>query len=241
MKRTFDFTVAFFTLLLLCPIIIIALVAVWIQDFKNPFFIASRVGRHGVLFPMFKIRTMIIGAEKSQVDSTSADDMRITAIGRRLRQFKLDEVPQLLNVVMGQMSLVGPRPNVPREVALYTEIEKELLTVRPGITDIASIVFADEAEILSGRENPDLAYNQLIRPWKSRLALLYIHSNSFYLDIQLLLLTIINVVNRSYALNKLAAIAIKLGADKDLETVCLRSCELHPTPPPGSCQIVEHR
>lgn len=241
MKRIFDFTVAFCVLLLLSPVIIIALAAVWMQDFKNPFFIASRVGRHGVLFPMFKIRTMIAGAEKSQVDSTSADDMRITAIGRRLRQFKLDEVPQLINVIMGQMSLVGPRPNVPREVALYTEIENKLLTVRPGITDIASIVFADEAEILRGHKNPDLAYNQLIRPWKSRLALLYIHSNSFYLDIQLLFLTIINVINRSYALKRIAAIATKLGADQALSTVCMRNCELNPTPPPGSSQIVEHR
>ena len=111
---------------------------------------------------------MIINADSSGVDSTSATDSRITSIGHVIRRFKLDELTQLWNVFLGDMSLVGPRPNVRKETDLYTIPEKLLLTVRPGITDISSIIFSDEGDILANKKDPDLAYNQLIRPWKSR-------------------------------------------------------------------------
>ncbi len=138
---------------------------------------------------MIKFRSMTSDAWKSGVNSTAAGDARITRVGKWLRRWKLDELPQLLNVLSGDMSLVGPRPQVMAEVELYTEEEREMLTVRPGITDLASIVFADEGEILSGSRDPDLLYNQIIRPWKSRLALFHVEHRSFALDLEVLCLT----------------------------------------------------
>ena len=121
---------------------------------------------------MVKLRSMIINADKNKVDSTASDDMRITRVGMMIRAYKLDELTQLINVLKGDMSLVGPRPNVQRDVDLYSETEKRLLSVKPGITDFSSIIFSDEGDILSGLDDPDIAYNQLIRPWKSRLGIL---------------------------------------------------------------------
>ena len=109
---------------------------------------------------------MKINADKSGVDSTSNKDPRITGIGRFIRKYKIDELSQLFNVFLGSMSLVGPRPNVKRDTDLYTSLEKDLFLAKPGITDFSSIVFADEGDILEGHLDPDLAYNQLIRPWK---------------------------------------------------------------------------
>ena len=127
---------------------------------------------------MIKLRSMIVNAEKSKVDSTSSNDPRITKIGKIIRKLKLDELSQLFNVFIGEMSLVGPRPNVKRETDLYTEVEKNLLRVKPGITDFASIIFSDESEILKNVDDPNISYNQLIRPWKSRLGLFYIKKQS---------------------------------------------------------------
>ena len=124
---------------------------------------------------------MIVKADQTGVDSTAGDDKRITPIGRLVRKLKLDELSQLWNVLKGDMSLVGPRPNVPREVALYTSDENKLLEIRPGITDLSSIIFADEGDILHGAEDPDLRYHQIIRPWKSRLGLLYVKKTGFIL------------------------------------------------------------
>ena len=118
---------------------------------------------------MYKLRTMIINADSTGVDSTSSNDNRITSVGKFIRKFKIDEISQLINVLLGDMSLVGPRPNVLREILMYTDLEKELLTVKPGITDFASIVFSDEGEILSDSDDPDIDYNQLIRPGKGYL------------------------------------------------------------------------
>ena len=133
---------------------------------------------------------MIVNADSSGVDSTSTDDNRITKVGSLIRQFKIDEIPQLINVLLGQMSFVGPRPNVRSDVDLYTKKEELLLTIKPGITDFSSIIFSDEGEILSGSKDPDLKYNQIIRPWKSRLGILYIQNASFLLDFKLLKLDI---------------------------------------------------
>ena len=190
---------------------------------------------------MIKIRTMVKNADASKVDSTSADDARITAVGHVIRKCKVDEIPQLINVLLGHMSLVGPRPNVERDVALYTEEEKQLLTVRPGITDISSIVFSDEGDILAGRPDPDLAYNQLIRPWKSRLGILYVEKRSLVLDIKLIFLTLGVIVDRASVLKKISSIVSLLGGSRELVNVCLRDAELQPTAPPGSNKIVEAR
>ena len=147
---------------------------------------------------MIKLRSMIINADKNKVDSTSSNDPRITKIGKFIRKFKLDELTQLYNVFIGEMSIVGPRPNVRRETKIYTSVEKKLLRIKPGITDFASIVFSDESEILKNVDDPDITYNQLIRPWKSRLGLFYIKKQSLILDITIIFLTILNSFSRKF-------------------------------------------
>ena len=183
-KRSFDIFTSFFGLLFLSPILFLAIFLVWKEDKRSPFYVTKRLGKNNKLFKMIKLRSMSVDADKSGVVSSSDNDIRITSIGQKIRRYKLDEFIQLWNVLIGDMSLVGPRPNVKDETDLYTNIEKKLLSVRPGITDFSSIVFSDEGNILKEKNNPDLAYNQLIRPWKSRLGLIYVKNRSFLLDIK---------------------------------------------------------
>ena len=242
MKRAFDIIAASVGLIVLSPVLVVISVAIWLQDFHSPLYIATRVGRNNRPFRLMKFRSMVIRADRSGVDSTAGDDPRITRIGKFIRRTKLDEVPQLLNVLAGEMSLVGPRPNVERETALYTSDERRLLSVRPGITDLASIVFADEGEILRVSDDPDIRYNQLIRPWKSRLALLYVDgSRSVALDGRILWLTIRSAIERDAALVGVAAVVRQLGGDESLARVALRRDPLRAAPPPGSNTIVQTR
>lgn len=240
-KRSFDFIMATVGLLILFPVIILALIAVWLNDYKNPFYIPQRIGINGKPFKMLKIRTMIADADKAGIDSTSADDERITAPGHLIRKFKLDELIQLYNVIKGDMSLVGPRPNVGSETALYTNVEKRLLNVKPGITDLSSIVFSDLAEILQGSEDANLTYNQYVRPWKSRLSLFYIENRGFLLDICIIILTLVSVFSRITALNGTGLILRGLKAPDELIGVSRRDKPLKPYPPPGSDSIVTVR
>lgn len=241
MKRLFDIIVSVLGLAMASPVLMPVIFLVWIQDRYSPFYIASRVGRGEGLFRMVKLRSMVINADKSGVDSISNNDNRITLIGRFIRRFKLDEITQLWNVLKGDMSFVGPRPNVKRQTDLYTNDEKLLLSVTPGITDFSSIVFSDEGEILADKDDPDLSYNQLIRPWKSRLGLFYVNNRSFWLDIRLIVLTILAMVNRNKALIGNSNLLSKIGADRELVEVSKREMELIPTPPPGSTQVVISR
>lgn len=241
MKRLFDITASAAGLLLASPILVPAMIAVWLQDFHTPFYMAPRVGRGNRLFRMIKLRSMVVNADRSGVDSTGAHDRRITAVGRFVRKYKLDELTQLWNVLIGDMSLVGPRPNVQRETDLYTEVEKKLLTVKPGITDFSSIVFSDEGEILADKPDADIAYNQLIRPWKSRLGIFYIEHSSVALDIRLCWLTAVAIVNRPSALSGVADLLQRLGARADLVEIAYRRRQLEPCPPPGATEIVTAR
>jgi len=236
-----DITVAAAGLLILSPILITVSFIVFLQDFHNPLYIAPRVGKQRKMFKMVKLRSMIVAADKSGVDSTSTSDNRITWIGRFIRKIKLDEITQLWNVLIGDMSLVGPRPNVERDVAIYTEEELHLLDIRPGITDFSSIVFSDEGDILEGSEDPDLDYNQLIRPWKSRLGILYIIHQSMLLDIKLILLTVTSIISRQKALNGINRILSKLSPDEKLIEIVKRESKLIPYPPPGVDIIVSSR
>lgn len=240
-KHTFDFIVALVGLVVVSPVILFFMFLIWSQDFKSPFYVANRVGRGSKAFLMIKLRSMRVGASSSGVDSTATDDNRITPLGRIVRRFKIDELPQLLNVLLGQMSLVGPRPNVEREVSIYTEKEMSLLSIRPGITDIASIVFSDEGEILNGKPDPDLAYNQIIRPWKSRLGLFYIEKQSFILDLILIYLTFLSGFDRARALKSLHRIVTQLGAERELAELVLRRKVLVASAPPGSNKIIKKR
>jgi lipopolysaccharide/colanic/teichoic acid biosynthesis glycosyltransferase len=240
-KRLIDLIAAATGLLLASPLLIPVMIAVWLQDYHSPFYIAPRVGRDGRLFPMVKLRSMVVNADKSGVDSTGAADKRITAVGRFIRRYKLDELTQLWNVLIGDMSLVGPRPNVKRETDLYTPVEQKLLTARPGITDFASIVFADEGDILADKPDPDLAYNQLIRPWKSRLGIFYVEHQNALLDLRLCILTVKAIANRNGALKSVSKLLQKLGAPTDLIRIANRVDPLVPLPPPGSNQVVMSR
>lgn len=241
MKRLFDLLASGCGLVAASPVLIPTMIAVWWQDKHSPFYIAPRTGKGEKPFRMVKLRSMIINADKSGVDSTSASDKRITKVGQFIRSYKLDELTQLWNVFLGDMSLVGPRPNVKRETDLYTPVEKKLLTVRPGITDLASIVFSDEGEILKNSKDPDLDYNQLIRPWKSRLALVTVERSSLFLDLKIVFLTAVAIVSREKALAGVVSILESIGADSELIQVARRNQPLRPTPPPGASEIVTSR
>ena len=241
MKRIFDLVFSFLGLIFLSPIIIFACICIYLQDKHSPFYIAQRTGKNNKNFNMIKLRSMIVNAEKSEVDSTSSNDPRITKIGKIIRKLKLDELSQLFNVFIGEMSLVGPRPNVKRETDLYTDVEKNLLRVKPGITDFASIIFSDESEILKNVDDPDISYNQLIRPWKSRLGIFYIKKQSIQLDILIILFTILSFFSREISLKLVNKTLKKLNAPRDLCDLSLRKKKLKPTPPPGSNEIVLKR
>lgn len=241
MKRVFDFILAFIGLILSSPILLPVIFLIWIQDLHSPFYIAPRVGKGEKPFKMLKLRSMIMNADKTGVDSTSSNDKRITGVGKFIRKYKLDELSQLWNVLIGDMSLVGPRPNVKRETDLYTIEEKKLLIVRPGITDFSSIVFSDEGEILKDQIDPDIAYNQLIRPGKSMLGIFYIENRSFIIDIKLIYLTVIAIISKEKALNSLLFILKKLGSTDLLINIASRKNQLVPMPPPGAKNIVTNR
>lgn len=240
-KRFFDIFVSFFAIIFLSPIILVFVFFVWIYDFGNPFYIAPRVGWHGKAFSMVKIRSMVVNADKSGVDSTSATDPRITPVGIYIRKFKLDELTQFFNVFKGDMSLVGPRPNVKREVLLYTDLEQTLLNVRPGITDIASIVFSDESEILASSTDPDVDYNQLIRPGKGLLGVYYVRNRSFFLDLSLIVITLVSIFSRKKSLSLLRYLLILMNAPSDVISIASRRYPLVPAPPYGGFHIVDHR
>jgi lipopolysaccharide/colanic/teichoic acid biosynthesis glycosyltransferase len=240
-KRTIDVIVSFIAVFGTLPITISAVFLVWLYDRKNPIYFAPRVGKNGKIFKMVKIRSMIVNAEKTGVDSTSSDDKRITPIGKIVRKFKLDELTQFWNVLIGQMSVVGPRPNVKRETDCYTTEESKLLSVKPGITDFASIVFSDEGRILEGMRDPDLAYNQLIRPTKSRLGLFYIENQSLFVDLSIIVTTAISIFSRNLSLTINHKILKALNAAESLILISLRNSQLVPAPPPGATKIVTVR
>ena len=240
-KRSFDIFTSIFGLLFFSPILMIAMFLVWKKDKKSPFYIAPRLGKNGIPFKMVKLRSMVVDADKSGVVSSSDNDIRITPIGKKIRRYKLDEFIQLWNVLIGDMSLVGPRPNVKDETDLYTDIEKELLSIRPGITDFSSIIFSDEGDILKGKDNPDLIYNQLIRPWKSRLGLIYIKNQSFLLDIKIIIYTMVAFTSKQRALNWITKQLKIMNVDSDVVNISKREVELYPFPPPGMDKVVTKR
>jgi len=190
LKRVFDI---FFSLsglfFLIIPFAIIAIL-IKSEDGGPVFYRGERVGLRGKPFRIYKFRTMVVNAEKIGPSSTSDDDPRITKIGRFLRKYKLDELPQLINVLKGEMSFVGPRPEVPSEVATYNEEERKILSVRPGITDWASLTYHNEGEILKGAEDPHQAYREKIRPGKIKLAMKYVDKQSFFIDLRIIMDTL---------------------------------------------------
>ena len=240
-KRLLDIVISLIGLICFSPILLFASILVWSNDKKSPFYIPPRVGKKGKIFYMVKLRSMVVNADKAGIDSTSNNDLRITSIGQKIRKYKLDELTQLWNVLLGDMSIVGPRPNVKAEIDLYTDVEKELLSIKPGITDFSSIVFADEGKILEDKKDPDLAYHQLIRPWKSRLGLIYIKHRSITLDFEIIIYTLIALISKRTALNWVSKKLEKFRVDKDLVNISKREIELFPYPPPGAHNVITSR
>ena len=200
LKRWLDLAAALFGLLILALPLILVVLAIKTTSKGPVFYRGERVGRGGRMFRIFKFRTMIVNADRIGGSSTADDDPRITRTGRFLRKFKLDELPQLLNVVAGDMSLVGPRPEVRQYVDLYTEEEKAILTVRPGITDWASLWNSDEGALLAGADDPERVYLEKIRPQKIRLQLDYVRRRSFLVDLRILFKTVWTVAARGLGL-----------------------------------------
>ncbi|MDO8424403.1 MAG: sugar transferase [bacterium] len=194
-KRLFDIVFSLLGLTLVCPLLVLFALLTKL-DSKGPiFYRGKRVGQGGRDFAMFKFRSMVIDADKLGGPSTSGDDSRLTKFGKFLRSHNLDELPQLINVLMGEMSFVGPRPEVPSEVANYNEeIKKIILSVRPGMTDLATLENIHEEEILRGAQDPHEAYRRLIQPKKLKLAAEYVKTRSFWLDIKILLKTLKSAV-----------------------------------------------
>ncbi|MFA5781803.1 MAG: sugar transferase [Bacteroidales bacterium] len=190
MKRLFDIIFSFVGLAIFSPFILIISLIIKLNDSGPIFYMASRVGLNGKLFRMFKFRTMVVNADKIGASSTTNSDPRITGIGGFLRKYKLDEIPQLINVFTGEMSIVGPRPEVKYFTDMFTEEEKAILSVKPGITDWASVWNSDEGKILEGADDPDKAYMKLIWPEKKRLQLKYVNDHSFFTDIKIIFLTL---------------------------------------------------
>jgi lipopolysaccharide/colanic/teichoic acid biosynthesis glycosyltransferase len=173
-----------------------------ISDIGPVFYRAKRVGRNGEIFLMYKFRSMVVNADKVGPSSAALSDSRITPVGRFLRKYKLDELPQLINVLKGEMSIVGPRPEEKKFTDLYSEEEKSILTLKPGITDWASIWNSNEAEILENSEDADKTYLEIIRPEKIRLQLEYVLNHNFFIDLQIIFLTVIKLLGGNKTLLK---------------------------------------
>ena len=195
MKRIFDIIMAATGLAMLSPLLLWVTWRIKAEDGGPIFYRGERVGLHGRKFRIYKFRTMVLDAEKLGGSSTSDDDPRITKIGKTLRKYKLDELPQLFNVLTGEMSLVGPRPEIKRYTDLYTEEQKAIFTVRPGITDWASLWNSDEGAVLAGAEDPDKAFEELLQPTKLKLQLKYVRERSFWVDLKIIILTLLAVVS----------------------------------------------
>ena len=195
MKRIFDIVASGIGLILLSPLFVI--LAIWIKfDSIGPVFYKQvRVGRNNMDFQLFKFRSMRVGSDKKGLITVGGHDPRITRSGYYIRKYKLDEFPQLINVFKGDMSLVGPRPEVRKYVDMYTEEQMHVLDVRPGITDLASIRYRNENELLERVNDPDKYYVEVIMPDKLRINLEYVARHSFTFDIRLIFQTFRAIVS----------------------------------------------
>lgn len=198
LKRLFDFCVSAAGLIILSPALLLIAALIRLDSRGSIFFRQERVGQFGRIFKIHKFRTMIVDAELRGMQITVGADPRVTKVGAFLRRYKLDELPQLIDVFVGDMSLVGPRPEVPRYVACYPKALRELvLSVRPGITDRASIEFKDENQILGRTTDPHQAYVNEVLPIKLGYYAEYVRNRSLLKDIQIILLTLRAIVSRS--------------------------------------------
>jgi len=198
LKQGFDIIFSLAGLLILSPFLLSIAILIKLDSRGSVFYRGIRVGKSGKLFKIYKFRTMVMNAEEIGGPSTADDDARITRVGKIIRKYKIDELPQLINILEGDMSFVGPRPEVPFYVNMFTEEERAILSIRPGITDWASLWNPDEGAILSMSSDPEKTYMEKIRPQKIRLQLKYINNYSFWIDLEIILKTLKTVLGRLY-------------------------------------------
>lgn len=196
LKRLFDIIFSLIGIIIILPVLVGLAILIKKEDGGSVFYRGVRVGRYGKFFRIYKFRTMVVNADKIGGPSTADDDPRITRVGRFMRRYKLDEIPQLINVLRGEMSFVGSRPEVPFYVNMFSEEEKKILTVKPGITDWASLWNSDEGAILAGSKDPEKAYMEKIRPEKIRLQLKYVREQYFWADMRIIFLTLLKLIKR---------------------------------------------
>ena len=195
LKRWFDLLASGLGLIALSPLLMLIALLIKLDSNGPVFFRQERVGRFGKIFRIHKFRTMITDAERQGLQITVGADARVTRVGGALRKYKLDELPQLIDVLLGDMSLVGPRPEVPRYVACYPEETKDIvLSVRPGITDWASIEYKDENRILGLAEDPHRAYVEQVLPVKLGYYINYVRRRTFWGDLKIILATLVAIV-----------------------------------------------
>ena len=196
LKRIFDIVASGCGLLILSPLFLV--LAIWIKcDSQGPVFYRQvRVGRHNRDFRLFKFRSMRVGADKQGLITVGGRDPRVTRSGYYIRKYKFDELPQLINVFLGDMSLVGPRPEVRKYVDMYTPEQMHVLDVRPGITDMASILYCNENELLEKADDPDKFYVEVVMQDKLRINLDYVANHSFFFDIKLIFKTLFAIVKK---------------------------------------------
>jgi len=193
-KRLLDIIASFFGLILTSPIFLIVAVLIKVDSPGPVFYRGAREGRGGTTFKIFKFRTMIENAEKLGGPSTAGDDPRLIKIGNFLKKFQLDELPQLINVLKGEMSLVGPRPEVKMYVDIMSDEERNtIFSLKPGMTDLASLQNFHEGDILKGAADPERTYQEKIRPEKIRLQMEYVKNRSFLLDLKIVIKTIFKI------------------------------------------------
>ncbi len=194
MKRFLDIICSLIGILILLPLFVLIGAWIFLDDFHSPFFIQERIGQFGKPFGLFKFRSMSVNSSQ-KVQITVGRDPRITKVGHFIRRYKLDELPQLINVLKGDMSLVGPRPEVAKYVNLYTEQQRSVLQVKPGITDYASLEYFEESELLSKSANPEKTYIEEIMPAKIQINLKYISKASVKEDVKIIFLTLKRIVS----------------------------------------------
>ncbi|NCO54516.1 MAG: glycosyl transferase [Bacteroidetes bacterium CG02_land_8_20_14_3_00_31_25] len=193
LKRFTDIFLSFLAILVLLPFMFVISLIVNFESIGGFFYFQQRVGKNGKDFKLIKFRTMYVGADKNGLITVGTNDKRITGFGKFLRKFKLDELPQLFNVIIGDMSIVGPRPEVRKYVNLYNSEQLKVLSVHPGLTDYASIIYIEENKILSESDDPEKMYVEKIMPHKLELNLKYIKNQTFFTDLKIIFETIFKI------------------------------------------------
>jgi len=195
MKRLFDILSSAIAFILLSPLLIVLAVAIITDSKGGVFYKQKRIGKNGKAFMLYKFRSMRTGSDRKGLITVGLNDDRTTKVGRFIRKYKLDELPQLINILKNEMSVVGPRPEVEKYVQLYTAEQRKVLSVKPGLTDLASLAYINENEILGRAKDPEKTYVEQIMPAKLRLNLEYIEKQSFWFDLKIIAKTLMRIVD----------------------------------------------